>query len=106
MRLTILAGLITGTSLAIQVALSAHTRPKVPPPNSAIRMRTVAPWYIASNAPLSYRCIGEGTIRKGEGKNQIGLAALGEVSPAGPMKSNESQPRSGSTRLTCTIIGI
>ena len=51
MRLTILAGLITGTSLAIQVALSAHVRPKAVPPNSAIRMRVVAPWYIANNMP-------------------------------------------------------
>ena len=99
MRLTILAGLITGISLAIQVALSAHTRPKVPPPNSAIRMRRVAPWYIASNAPFP-------SPSEGEVNYQIGLTTLGEVSPAGPMKSNESQPRRGSTRLTCTIIGI
>ena len=99
MRLTILAGLITGTSLAIQVALTAHARPKVPPPNSAIRLRAVAPWYIASTAPFPYSS--EGGVNY-----QIGLTAVGEVSPAGPMKSNESQPRSGSTRLTCTIIGI
>jgi hypothetical protein len=59
MRLTILAGLITGTSLAIQVALSAHNRPKVPPPNSAIRMRVVAPWYIASSDRFPSPCKGE-----------------------------------------------
>ena len=55
MRLTILAGLITGTSLAIQLALSAHIRPKVVPPNSAIRIRVVAPWYIASEKPSPSR---------------------------------------------------
>jgi len=47
MRLTILAGLITGASLAMEVTLSAHARPKSIPPNSAIQIRVVAPWYVA-----------------------------------------------------------
>jgi hypothetical protein len=60
MRLTIVAGLITGASLAMQVTLSAHVRPKPIPPNSAIRIRVVAPWYIASNTSLPARCTGDG----------------------------------------------
>jgi hypothetical protein len=47
MRLTILAGLITGASLGMQVTLSAHIKPKVIPANSAIRIRVIAPWYMA-----------------------------------------------------------
>jgi hypothetical protein len=50
MRLTILAGLITGSALAMQVTVIAHARPKPVVPNSAIRIRVVAPWYIASDA--------------------------------------------------------
>ena len=49
MRVAIFAGLLTGVSLAVQVSLNAHNEPKVVPPDSAIRIRAVAPWYIASN---------------------------------------------------------
>jgi hypothetical protein len=49
MRLTILAGLIMGMSLAIQATLAARTRAKVGNAASAVRThaRVVAPWYIA-----------------------------------------------------------
>jgi len=33
----------------MQVALSAHRRPKAIPANSAIQIRVVAPWYVATN---------------------------------------------------------
>ncbi len=51
MRLTILAGLIMGASLAVQSMLGAHARTKVGPAASAVRVhgRAVAPWYIAMN---------------------------------------------------------
>jgi hypothetical protein len=51
MRLTIIAGLIMGASLAIQSMLGAHARAKVGQAASAVRVhvREVAPWYIAEN---------------------------------------------------------
>jgi hypothetical protein len=49
MRLTILAGLITGASLAMGATLNAHIKPKPIPPNSAIQIRVVAPYYMATN---------------------------------------------------------
>jgi hypothetical protein len=51
MRLTIIAGLILGTSLAVQSILAAHARAKVGDAASAvgIHVRVVAPWYIAAN---------------------------------------------------------
>ena len=49
MRLTILAGLITGASLAMQPGVAGHPKPKVVPMGRAVRIRFVAPWYIADN---------------------------------------------------------
>jgi hypothetical protein len=51
MRLTIVAGLIMGMSLAVQAALGAHAKTKVGNAASAVRahVRVVAPWYIATN---------------------------------------------------------
>ena len=51
MRLTIVAGLILGASLAVQSMLGAHARAKVGPAASAVRVQVheVAPWYIAMN---------------------------------------------------------
>ena len=51
MRLTILAGLILGTSLAVQSMLGAHARAKLGPAASAVRVHIheVAPWYVARN---------------------------------------------------------
>jgi hypothetical protein len=49
MRITILAGLITGASLAMGATLSAHIKHKPIPPNSAIQIRVVAPYYMATN---------------------------------------------------------
>jgi hypothetical protein len=51
MRLTIVAGLILGASLAVQSMLGAHARAKVGPAASAARVHAheVAPWYIAMN---------------------------------------------------------
>jgi ascorbate-specific PTS system EIIC-type component UlaA len=49
MRLTIVAGLIMGLSLAIQSMLGAQATAKVGDPASAARShaRAVAPWYVA-----------------------------------------------------------
>jgi hypothetical protein len=49
MRLTIIAGLILGVSLAVQSILGAHARAKVGQAASAVRVhgRVVAPWYVA-----------------------------------------------------------
>jgi hypothetical protein len=51
MRISILAGLILGTSLAIQSMVVAHARAKVVHAASAVRehVRVVAPWYVAVN---------------------------------------------------------
>ena len=51
MRLTIVAGLILGLSLAIQSMLGDHARAKVGDAASAVRShaRAVAPWYVAMN---------------------------------------------------------
>ena len=51
MRLTIIAGLILGASLAVQSMLGAHARAKVGQAASAVRVhgRVVAPWYIAES---------------------------------------------------------
>ncbi len=48
MRLTIVAGLIVGVSLAIQSGLGAQARAKVAA-KSTSRAHAVAPWYIAKN---------------------------------------------------------
>ena len=50
MRLTILAGLIAGASLAMGASLKAHAKPKPIPANSAIQIRIVAPWSTATNS--------------------------------------------------------
>jgi len=51
MRLTILAGLLMGLSLAVQATLGAHARTIVGHAAKAVgaREKVVAPWYIASN---------------------------------------------------------
>ena len=51
MRLTIIAGLILGTSLAVQSILAAHATAKLSRPPNAVgaHVRVVAPWYIAAN---------------------------------------------------------
>ena len=163
MRLTIVAGLILGASLAVQSMLSVHTKAKVGTAATAVRVHVheVAPWYIAMNDVAAWRDasrpprlfrfprgkglgvrflaslkmrdhISKGPLRDfktGTGfagaklsggdrwlallaslrmtaKNQTVLIAPVEASSAGRTKSNASHPRSGSTRLTCTIIGI
>lgn len=55
MRLTILAGLITGAALGMQATLSAHMKPKRIPAHRAIRVRVIAPWYMASNDATGVR---------------------------------------------------
>jgi hypothetical protein len=59
-------------------------------------------------APLSeiLHCARVARFGQDDTKNQTVLIAPVEASSAGPTKSNASHPRSGSTRLTCTIIGI
>ena len=49
MRMTIVAGLILGASLAVQSMLGAHARAKAGDAAGAVRShaRVVAPWYIA-----------------------------------------------------------
>ena len=51
MRLTIVAGLILGASLAVQSMLSTYARAKAGPAATAARVHVheVAPWYIAMN---------------------------------------------------------
>ncbi len=51
MRLTIVAGLILGASLAVQSMLGAHARARIGSAASAVRVHVheVAPWYIAMN---------------------------------------------------------
>ena len=51
MRLTILAGLLMGLSMAVQSALSAHARTMLDHSVKAVgaHTKTVAPWYIATN---------------------------------------------------------
>ena len=55
MRLTIIAGLILGASLAVQSILDAHARAKVGQAASAARVhgRVVAPWYVAMSGRQS-----------------------------------------------------
>ena len=54
MRLSIIAGLILGTSLAVQSILAAHATTKLGRPPNAVgaHVRVVAPWYIAANDSL------------------------------------------------------
>lgn len=109
MRLTIVAGVIMGVALAIQSALGAHARAKVAHPATAGRVHERAPWYVAMNDGHS---AGHSAGPRGThaglraATDQTVLIAPVEASSAGPTKSNASHPRSGSTRLTCTIIGI
>jgi hypothetical protein len=51
MRLTIVAGLILGLSMAIQSLVGAHSRAKAGHAANAVRVhvKEVAPWYIAQN---------------------------------------------------------
>ena len=50
MRLTIIAGLILGASLAVQSMLDAHAAAKLGRASSAVgvHVHVVAPWYIAA----------------------------------------------------------
>jgi hypothetical protein len=57
MRLTIVAGLIMGVSLAIQSGLDAQARAKVSRAASADRVHESAPWYIATNAGQGAGCV-------------------------------------------------
>jgi hypothetical protein len=51
MRLTIVAGLILGASLAVQSMLGVHAKAKLGSAASAahVHVHEVAPWYIAMN---------------------------------------------------------
>jgi hypothetical protein len=51
MRLSIIAGLILGTSLAVQSILAAHATAKLgrTPTGVGVHAHVVAPWYIAAN---------------------------------------------------------
>ena len=52
MRLTIVAGLIFGLTMAIQSTVAAHARAKAGHAANAIRVhvKEVAPWYIAQRS--------------------------------------------------------
>jgi hypothetical protein len=52
MRLTIVAGLIFGLSMAIQSTVAAHARAKAGHAANAVRahVKEVAPWYIAQRS--------------------------------------------------------
>ncbi len=67
MRLTIVAGLIMGLSLAVQSMLGANARAKVGDAASAVRahVRVVAPWYIA----MDDSDIGRRSRRDGVGRS-------------------------------------
>ena len=49
MRLTFVAGLILGLSLAFQSMIAAHARSKLTPTAGAVRVHEVAPWYVAND---------------------------------------------------------
>ncbi len=51
MRLTIIAGLILGASLAVHSAVGAHARAKVGHAATAVRVQVkeIAPWYVAND---------------------------------------------------------
>ena len=53
MRLTIIAGLMVGVSLAFQSAHAVHLKATVRPAPSAASVHVSAPWYIAMNAGRS-----------------------------------------------------
>ncbi len=48
MRLTIVAGLILGASLAVQSMLTTSAKAKAAPAAAAVHVHEVAPWYIAN----------------------------------------------------------
>jgi uncharacterized membrane protein YdcZ (DUF606 family) len=50
MRLTIIAGLMVGISLAIQSAHNAQARARVGQAASTVRVHVSAPWYTVINA--------------------------------------------------------
>jgi len=50
MRMTIAAGLIMGVALGIQAAHDAHFKTTVSRAASVVRVRAIAPWYIATNS--------------------------------------------------------
>lgn len=52
MRLTIIAGLILGTSLAVQSMLGAHATAKLGRAANGVHVRVVAPWYIAASGRI------------------------------------------------------
>ncbi len=58
------------------------------------------------HSPINLLLAASRTPLRVEDPNQTLLIAPVEASSAGPTKSNASHPRSGSTRLTCTITGI
>jgi len=53
MRLTIIAGLMVGVSLAIQSAHAMHLKATVRQPPSAASVHLSAPWYLTMNAGRS-----------------------------------------------------
>ena len=61
MRLTIIAGLILGTSLAVQSILAAHASAKLGPAASGvgIHAHVIAPWYIAATDRRCGKRIGD-----------------------------------------------
>ena len=61
MRLTIVAGLILGASLAVQSMFSSYARAKAGPAATAARvhLHEVAPWYIANDAVPEARRISQ-----------------------------------------------
>jgi hypothetical protein len=65
MRLSIVAGLILGASLAVQSMIGAHAKAKVGPAASAVRVHVheVAPWYIANGvAPSATHLAAAGNV--------------------------------------------
>jgi hypothetical protein len=52
MRLTVVAGLIFGLSMAIQSAVDAHARAKAVHAANAVRIhvKEAAPWYVAQRS--------------------------------------------------------
>lgn len=68
MRLTIVAGLLAGVSLAFQSAHAAHTKAIVTHAPVAVRAVS-APWYIATNASHSEDLPKAGPLRKTDAVN-------------------------------------
>jgi hypothetical protein len=62
MRLTIIAGLMVGVSLAIQSAHAVHLKASASQAAAAVSVHVSAPWYIAMNSGHSANALGTDSV--------------------------------------------